>query len=425
MADKQLDESAWKAFSAKHDIPDGAPLLKALAQLGRAEKQGPAEVLEALSLLDKQLALLAKAHKANKPVARQLEDMEAASSDRQKAAAKELKNAADDDEEADSPVLLSSKMTPLLRELRKGEARMAAMVCTAGRETAVLIMRRAISPARRALLATAVDAKGGAKYLVGDCAYEEGVLTFVLPSASAGLAKRLREALLKQVQLRLKVRVRGDDGALDDDGEDEPPQASEQPASTPPAPPAPAAAAPAAPAAAAPAAPAAAAVAEFKTRLSALLPRIKAAQAAGHPAEQDLRLKLGEAGELAKRLRFDAALQLLGEAEALLAKAASAGAAGPTEALANWGRVRTETIAILKDLAKKVAAARHEKSATALIEVNAVIKNLTAEPSTAQQVAELERWLQQDEVVADVSAMAQDIRTPLLGALSGLKSALP
>ena len=422
MSDKQLDESAWKAFAAKHDIPDGAPLLKALAQLGRAEKQGPAEVLEALSLLDKQLALLAKAHKANKPVARQLEDMEAASSERQKAAAKQIKSAADDEdaEGADSPALLSSKMTPLLRELRKGEARMAAMVCTAGRETAVLIMRRAISPARRALLAAAVDAKGGAKYLVGDCAYEEGVLTFVLPSASAGLAKRLREALLKQVQLRLKVRVRGDDGALDDDGEDEPPQASEQPASTPPAPPA--------PAAAAPAAPAAAAVAEFKTRLSALLPRIKAAQAAGHPAEQDLRLKLGEAGELAKRLRFEEALQLLGEAETLLATTTPGGASGTggaAGALANWSRVRTETIAILKDLAKKVAAARHEKSATALIEVNAVIKNLTAEPSTAQQVAELERWLQQDEVVADVSAMAQDIRTPLLGALSGLKSALP
>jgi hypothetical protein len=36
-------------------------------------------------------------------------------------------------------------MVPLLRELRKGEVRMHALICTAGKATAVLIMRKPIA----------------------------------------------------------------------------------------------------------------------------------------------------------------------------------------------------------------------------------------------------------------------------------------
>ena len=126
----------------------------------------------------------------------------------------------DGDEEADTPALLTTKMVPLLRELRKGEAQMHALICTAGKNTALLIMRRAISPSRRKLLADAVDAKGGAKYIAGECVFENKALTFVVASPAAQLAKRLRQALLDQTDMRMKVRVRGEDG-VDEDGEDE------------------------------------------------------------------------------------------------------------------------------------------------------------------------------------------------------------
>ena len=89
----------------------------------------------------------------------------------------------DDDEEPDTPVLLTTKMVPLLRELRKGEAQMHALICTAGKNTAVLIMRRAISPSRRKLLAEAVDVKGGMKYIVGECLFEVSVWAWHLEPA--------------------------------------------------------------------------------------------------------------------------------------------------------------------------------------------------------------------------------------------------
>jgi hypothetical protein len=84
-------------------------------------------------------------------------------------------------------------MVPLLRELRKGEVRMHALICIAGKNTAVLIMRQAISPSRRKLLADAVDAQGGMKYIVADCGFENKVLTFVVQSPAAQLAKRVRQ----------------------------------------------------------------------------------------------------------------------------------------------------------------------------------------------------------------------------------------
>jgi hypothetical protein len=112
-------------------------------------------------------------------------------------------------------------MIPLVRELRKGEARMHAMIGTAGANTCVLIMRRPVAAARRKMLGEALDAKGGAKFIVAECLFEENALTFVVQAKAAGLAKRLKAALLMQTDLRLKVRVRGEDPQdLDEDGED-------------------------------------------------------------------------------------------------------------------------------------------------------------------------------------------------------------
>ena len=53
---------------------------------------------------------------------------------------------------------MTSKMIPLLRELRKGEATMHALIGTAGKNTAVLIMRRPVPLARRKMLAEVLDA---------------------------------------------------------------------------------------------------------------------------------------------------------------------------------------------------------------------------------------------------------------------------
>lgn len=389
MADK-LAESTWSAFTRKHrfDLDDGA-LLKALARWDKTDDGKPGPRLDALKDLteqiNKQVAVLAKKKKelGDKPFAllkdkldelRGLADAEGKLAERKQAEA-----SAADGEEADSPVLLTTKMIPLVRELRKGEARMPALISLAGKETAVLIMRRPIAPTRRKLMQAHLQAQSGLKHIQGECVFEKNALTFVLASPAAGLAKRIGAALLQQLGLRLKVRVRGDDGVEDEDGED----ADETPARSAQAE---AAATPAAQACAehlrkvrprveqalrdqhpasaklraligfvgqkmaggdhagatqalqmidqlllvgSPAARPGTADPDpaFRARLAALIPRVKAAVALGGAAAQEARLRVSEAGVAAGKKQFEQANTLLDTAEALLS-----GAQAPSDA---------------------------------------------------------------------------------------------
>jgi len=92
--------------------------------------------------------------------------------------------------------------------------------------------------------------------------------------------------------------------------------------------------------------------------------------------------------------------------------------------MADWQAKRNAAVAKLKEVAGQIAAAKHPSSAKAILEINAVMKNLTAAPSTQQQVKELQNWLGSDDVVNDVCELAEDIRTPLLASLSKLQPML-
>ena len=221
MADKDLSEADWKSFAAKNDVKEAA-LSKALAQLGKAKKQGPEQEREAAEAVHDAINKLERDFKGNKLVLKRLSEMDDAAADCAKDADKAMEKAAasgDDDEE--SPELLTKKMIPLVREIRKGEAVMHALITTAGKNTAVLIMRRPISPSKRKMMMEAVDAQGGAKHHAATVMDIEGTVTFTLDTAAAGLAKRARAALLEQTGLRLKVKVRDASGAAEEDGEDE------------------------------------------------------------------------------------------------------------------------------------------------------------------------------------------------------------
>ena len=93
-------------------------------------------------------------------------------------------------------------------------------------------------------------------------------------------------------------------------------------------------------------------------------------------------------------------------------------------ALEKWRAVRLDAITMLRTLANEAAAEKDPESAKAVLETNAVIRNLTADPASAQQVQELKQWLANDDVVADVCAMDSDIRVPLLAALATVEAAL-
>lgn len=219
MPDKSLTESAWKTFSKQASYKDAA-LLKALAAFEKSEKTGAQDQLDALDELEKQSELLRKANKADKKLGDYLDDLDKALGKQRKtsqdALAEEKKKAAakksaEEDDEAESPALLTTKMIPLIREVRKGELVLQTLVAVAGKETVVLLSKKAISPARGKLLKEQMSNPSGLKFIRGECMFEENMLTFVVQSKAAGLAKRLKAALLTQTDLRLKVRVRGVD----------------------------------------------------------------------------------------------------------------------------------------------------------------------------------------------------------------------
>lgn len=337
MAEK-LSEASWIAFAKKRDLDDAA-LLKALARLDKSDATSHDARLDALddvvaqckkftvALAKRAKELGDKPFKEAKDKAYELLD-EAEKQQKTVRAAKD--SASDGDEE--SPALITTKMVPLLRQLRKGEVRMPVLIALSGRQAAVMISPRAISPSRRNMLAEAAGG-GTMKYVVGECVFENGALTFIVQSPAGGLAKRMRAALLEQTGLRLKIRVRGEDGE-ESDGEDEQDAESTQEASSNSVPAAPPLHAPAAPVAAATASPAARAWAQ---RLPAVQQRLAEALRAQHPQTAKLR-KLVEFAADKANVQHDhaAALKALDMLEQLLdapapsEPAAEGAAAGPS-----------------------------------------------------------------------------------------------
>lgn len=213
MSDKYLTVKEWQKFAKEGTYKDAA-FLKALAAAEKGEREGPLEQLKLLYELEEQGRALLKLNKGDKKLESYLEDVNKALKKYRKEAEKQVEELAEQEAEEgsdnDSPVLLQHKMIPLLREIRKG-AEMQALIGLAGKDAVVLLAKRSIAPARRELLMKWLGVSGGVKWIGGRCLFEANAHTFIVEGAAAGLAKKLKAALLAQVELRLKVRVRGED----------------------------------------------------------------------------------------------------------------------------------------------------------------------------------------------------------------------
>lgn len=213
MSEKNLTEQEWKKFAKGKDFKDAA-LLKALIALDKAK--GAEQELAALDELEKQADLLRKATKGDKELLAYLDVLDKSLDKQRKQAAKPAET---EDEEGDTPDLLTTKLVPLLKQVKKGDP-MHVMLANNGKEVSVMLSRRSISPSRRKLLAEYLDSGGAPKYISGTCIFEANAYTFVMATQAAGLAKKLKAALFKQINLRVKVRVRGEDpDDIDDDGD--------------------------------------------------------------------------------------------------------------------------------------------------------------------------------------------------------------
>ena len=248
---KILNDSAWKDVLAKNKAVKDNGLLKSLTELKRLDEDDHDDFQKVLDQVVKLTGQLKKSKEiAAAPVAgKYLAELgtaaeaslreiakartEAAKAQLAKAEAEKKAKAeseakkrehdlkGEDEEGDDGSELLTTKMIPLLRQVNKGEM-MHALVARAGKEVAVMLSRKPISPARRKLLADELGASGGIKYFVGHCVKEKGATTFVMKSEVAGLAKQLKLALLNQTGMRVKrLSCRGQDGETDHDLEDD------------------------------------------------------------------------------------------------------------------------------------------------------------------------------------------------------------
>lgn len=429
MSDKNLTELEWKKFSRGRDLKDAA-LVKALATLEKAK--APDQQLTALDDIEKQADILRKSAKNDKDLASYLEDLDRALDKQRKLSELDAKKAAreadkkqGDDEEEDSPALLTTMMIPLIRAVKKGDTTLQALVAVAGKETVVLLSRRAISPSRGKLLKEQMASPGGLKFIRGECLLEQGALTFVVQSQAAGLAKKLRAALLAQTDLRLKVRVRGEDpDDLDSDGEDE--GDSETPGSS---------GTSTTTSKAGPSAEEEALKKRYTQRFAELEPLMAEALRSGTGDASKIRIMRDYAQEKADgKLYADGLNTLERLAQTLAQGGAQGGVQGGVQggapnvrfeqATQAWRSTRDGIVGRLRVMAKEIADTKDHDAAAAIIEVSAVFKQLKADPKTEQQVLELMRWVDNDDVVLDVSEISEDIRTPLMGALQALQRAL-
>jgi hypothetical protein len=99
-------------------------------------------------------------------------------------------------------------------------------------------------------------------------------------------------------------------------------------------------------------------------------------------------------------------------------------------ALAAWQAARNQVMGGLKQLENKIRAMNDPEGDPAIILLRAIQANLPANPSTLQQAAELERYLNADSIITDAESpngfgIKIEIRKPLLAALGKLKSQMP
>ena len=167
----------------------------------------------------------------------------------------------------------------------------------------------------------------------------------------------------------------------------------------------------------------AAQAAEWERRVTALEPRVLAAQKtrAGEAKWMTMFMSaqdLGSEGDFAK------SFVILDKLEELLSAPAKEKSPELIAALETWNVARENSVAKLQETIKVVLATKDPEAGESELELRAVIKQLSGKVETRQQAAEMTRYLEDDEVVADVSELAFDVKTPLLKVLTAITPAL-
>jgi hypothetical protein len=152
-----------------------------------------------------------------------------------------------------------------------------------------------------------------------------------------------------------------------------------------------------------------------------------------HPNATQLRGVFRFATEKAEAGDYAKALQALDNLAKLLNTPTGAnGAATPDAAatLQHWQAACTEVKNQIRKVEAEIVKAKHPNSAKAVMRLESILKNLGDDPSTQQDVLELERWIEGDDVITRVEVpnawgIPVKVREKLLPVLGTLKSQLP
>ena len=177
-------------------------------------------------------------------------------------------------------------------------------------------------------------------------------------------------------------------------------------------------------------------------RLNGLTPRIKefavAADAAGNKAGEDLEAKkvaLAPKNRLLTLVRDckgmigtndEQAEAMLADIEVILnsEQIKVAPSTAPTTALDRWSAARGDALAKLQAELKEILATQDPDASKAELELQSVRRQLNAKMETQREAAEMERYLDQNDVVAAIDILGFSLKQPLLDLLSEIKPTL-
>jgi hypothetical protein len=185
----------------------------------------------------------------------------------------------------------------------------------------------------------------------------------------------------------------------------------------------------------------------FTERLKGLLPRVLQAQKANPAIATDLKLQISEAQVFQRKKDFARAHALLDAVEGRIKTGTNGAAANsPTPqastkpdaprpeapkpaatGTAGWQAALKQVLGHLKTVAAAVGRINDPEATKAEITLKCIAKNLTPNPKTPQQLAELHRYLSTDDVITAAEKVpaqfgALRIREPLLKALLSLQA---
>jgi hypothetical protein len=195
VVDKYLTGGEWKKFCKKPEYK-ADPLLKAMAALEKAEKQGPDEQLKALDELDKQAEVLLKAHKADKILTNYLGEVAKASkklrTDTSAAQAAAERASKDEDDEPPSALLDPKKLLSQLNQCKRDPDRTVhfAFVDAKDKQPACLAMSPKMGS--KMLFAKLQQASGVKTGAYGSAWVDGTQLMLQLDKPMGGLVKKIR-----------------------------------------------------------------------------------------------------------------------------------------------------------------------------------------------------------------------------------------